>query len=215
MVAEATPTVFQVGFEQTGDIAQTRPALLARHQQPLQPHERTLAPLFEGGPLHLGGQLGIAGEAAHRKDRGGRVEVVARQLQQRLRRMGGLAELQAGVPHRVPQPFGHLAHRAVGSLVRMQQHDVDVAAGGERAARIATGGEQCPTGGQVAREVLEPRIGLLRQPTREPAPGQIGIADQLGADTLDSCGVDRPHETVRSPRCLIRRYGCAPGTRPW
>ena len=84
VVAQAPAAVLQVRLQQRGDRAEAGPPLLAGIQQALQPHVGTLAPLLQRRRVDAGGERGVPGEGAQQQDRGGRVQVVGRQLLQRL-----------------------------------------------------------------------------------------------------------------------------------
>ena len=191
VIAQSTATVFQVRLEQRRHVAQTGPPQLCRLVQPLQPDHRLAAPLLERVGLDLVGDALVACDAPEAQDGGGRLEVVTRQMQQRLRRVHTLTEFDAAVPQRVPQALGHLAHLRLGGLRRVDQNDVDIAARRQHPARVAAGGHQCPSCRQAVAEALEPGIDLLRQPSGEAPPREIRVSDQPGAPTSDHRPVDR------------------------
>ena len=140
--------VLQVGFQQRRHRAETLPTTAARLVQPLQPYERSLAPLLARPLLHGGHDVGRTSEASHIEHRGGGVEVVACQREHRLAGVRCGAEFEACIPERVPQCFGDATHGVVAHLRRVKQHHVDVTARCEHAARVAAGGHHRPAIGQ-------------------------------------------------------------------
>jgi hypothetical protein len=170
--------------------ARSSNGLRRRVVQALEPHHRLSSPLVEGVALEARRHGAVAGEAAHAQRRRRRLEVVGGERQQALRGVHERAQFHAAVPHRVPDRLGDLAHGGIADLRRVEQHHVDVAARAQHAARVATDGEEGPSRRQALGEALEPRIRLLRESAGESAPGEVGVADHLGARTTDHRCVD-------------------------
>ena len=213
VVAQAAPTILQIRLQQRCDVTEAFPPLAGRCRAIAAARRTACAATARGRP-----------RAARRREpwrrrwsarRGWTSPCRARRparCSSDLHRVRRRADLDAGVPQRVPERFGDVAHTCLGLLRRVQQHHVDVAAGREHTARIAAGGHQRPAVGQPYRKALEPRVGLLRQASGEAAAGQVGVADELGAHPLDGGGVDRLHR-IRSRPGRTRPCGCARASR--
>jgi hypothetical protein len=161
VVAQTAAPILQVGFQQRRHVAEASPAVACGDLQPLQPTERLLAPLLDGRLADIAHHRRVAGQAADAEQRGGSVQVVGSELTRRLRRVHRRAELQPGIPHRVPETLRDGLHVWRGGALRVQQHDVDVAARAQHAAGVPTRGSESPAGGQLAGQALEPGIHLL------------------------------------------------------
>ena len=168
----------------------------------------------------LGRQRGLAGQVAHGQQRRGRVEVVGGQPQRLLDRAHGVAELQLGVPDRVPELLADAGrHRA--ALV--EQHDVEVAGRSQlapartrrprrgRAVQACSGGgllEQRrpatrPSGRTAPRQNRAPRSGRVDQ---QRLPSGHGIRHPTALSGLQACGRP-PRSDPTRPRTAARRPG--------
>jgi hypothetical protein len=123
-VAQATPAVLEVRLEEERDLPRAEVTILDRPAQLAQPALRPLPPQRQGPGRQILAEAAVTGDHPGREQGGGRVEVVARQAERLLGGAHGVAELQALVPDRVPQP---LRHRADVPPTGVDQHHVDVA----------------------------------------------------------------------------------------
>ena len=130
-VAEPAVAVLQVGLEQVGDVAGLRPALDHPRAQGVEPAASVAAVLRQPLRRQAGAELVVAGERAGAEQRRRRVQVVGGEGQLLVERAHGVAELEPGVPQRVPQRRGDLVDAARPAVV--DEQDVDVALRGQLA----------------------------------------------------------------------------------
>ena len=108
-VAQPAVAVLEVGLEQVGDVAGLAPALDDLGAQGVEPAPAVAPPPRERPRVtSRGAELVVAGQRPGAEQRRRRVEVVGGQRQLVVERAHGVAELEAGVPQRVPQLLGQL-----------------------------------------------------------------------------------------------------------
>ena len=191
-IAQPAASILQVRFEQRAHLAGARPALLALGEQQAQPVQRTLAPLHarvDADGVHDGA---VAGERAHAEDGRRRDEVAAGELQQRLGGVGGRAELEPGVPERVPHVLGDALDLTSAGAGRVQQHDVEITAGTQRTPGVAADRHQRPPAWEHLAERGEPAVGLMGERARQRLAGERRVADQGESGGADRAGVRWP-----------------------
>ncbi len=139
-VAQATVPQLDVGPEGEGDLA----VLVMQAPHPLGQAERVGdgigAPLLGGGLRETATELFITDQVADVEERGGGIEIVARQLQQAFGNIDSLAELEALVPDRIPDTLDDVRRVDVGSV---HEHQVEVALGGHGTTSVAADRGQC------------------------------------------------------------------------
>jgi hypothetical protein len=157
-VAQATVALLQVGLEEKGDVAGRLPPLLHGRLE-----DGEIARPQLGSPGGLGlldeglGHLGLAPDHARIEEAEGNTGV-----------LGGGAEHLGGPPHRVVQvdplvPHGvpdAVGHRLDVAAPVVDEHDIEVAVGAERATPVAADGDQ----GEVAPALPGGPIGQSREP---------------------------------------------------
>ena len=124
-IAEAAATVLQIGFEEERDLAGVPLPVGDAGVEFGQPPLRALLPGRTTllGELH--GERRIAGEMPHRQHCSRGVEIVGGQFDGLLDRAHGMAELDALIPDRIPDPLGQLAD--IDAAV-VQQVEINIAA---------------------------------------------------------------------------------------
>jgi hypothetical protein len=188
-VAQAPPALLQVGLQEEGDLAGLGVALGHRVAQGGQPAGAGGPPLVAGPAGQLGGQVGVADEEPGVELGGGGVEVGAGQGDGLLDRAHRMAQLQATVPDRVPEPLGHLVDvAAVAAAAPVQQDQVEVAARAQLPAPVPAHGHQ-----------------------GQPVSGAAGGGEQAGEPVVGRLGVG-PAE-VEPPQRLVVAYGAEPVSR--
>ena len=139
-VAQPAVAVLEVRLEQERDVAGLGPALQHPRPQRVQPPAPVTTPARQALRGQPAGQLLVAGQVAGAQQRRRRVEVVAGQRQLVVVRAHGMAELQAGVPQRVPQGRRRLLD-ALG-LALVDEHHVDVAVRRQLTPAVAADGDE-------------------------------------------------------------------------
>ena len=176
-VAHAARGFLQIGLELEGDrsVLELPPAGVAHQSgQPLAGPAGPLLPGAAGKTLRQGR---VAGDVARREQRRGGVEILGGQLQCLGHGAHGVAQLQALVPDRIPQPAGHVGDIGA-ALVEKQQ--VQVALGAELGPSVATDGHQrdpVPGTAGVAEHVRQPLVHPPAVGTAEDGPHQGAIGD--------------------------------------
>ena len=182
-VADAAVAVLDVWFEDVGDLAGARLALANPRLQLTEPV--LAAPLPVGQPRfdHLGAELGVAGDVTGGEQRRRRVEVDLGKCQLLVDRAHGMAELEAGVPHRVPDRGRHLRDACRLALVDEQQ--VEVALRRQLAATEPANGQEGELGGPrvllagTLGERLDPRVRGGGQPPAEGAATECVVGERV------------------------------------
>ena len=126
-ITQATPTVFHVGLQQKGGITRPGMPVANRRAQLGQPLGRLLSPHRQRPLSQLVGECVIAGNVANGQHRRGRVQIRGGKVHGLTHRPHGVAQLEALVPHRVPQRLGNLGDLSGVGASRRDQHHVDVA----------------------------------------------------------------------------------------
>jgi hypothetical protein len=205
-VAQAAAPLLEVGLEEEGDLALLGMAGAHPPADVGQPALRALAPQGQGPLVQDGGQLAVAGQAPRREQRRGRVEIARGQGQRLAGGAHGVPELEAGVPHRVPDALGGGADVDAGLV---QEEHVDVAAGRQLAPAVAPDGQEGHAGGAagVGEQLGHPRVGDVAQlaAQRHAGPGGVGD-DGVAVGSEGGHGSGRP---VRGRRRRTRRCGSA------
>ena len=156
-VAETAAAFLEVGLERgrdlSGRLVPGGHGLHERRQDPL----RLLAPLGRAVDGKVGGERRITGEAPDTQERGGGREVVGGEREGFGHRSDGVADLQFGVPHRVPEPLGG----AEVDRTVVEEQEVEVALGCELATAMAAGGNERDAGPfteELVVELDDPRV---------------------------------------------------------
>jgi hypothetical protein len=161
VVAQTAAPILQVGFEQRRHVAEALPAQLCRDSAAAAANRTASCATARWPPADIAHHRRVAGEAADAQQRGGSVEVVARELS------SDFGVCTDGLSF---SPASHSGYQRLSAIactcgaaarLRVQQHDVDVAAGAQHAAGVPTRGSESPAGGQLAGQALEPGVGLL------------------------------------------------------
>ncbi len=180
-VTHAAPALLEVGLQQERHLAGPQVALTDPGGQGGQPALGPLVPLELGPAGQLVGQRPVAGQVAGLEQAGRRVEVVGRQGQRLLRGAHGVAELQPGVPDRVPEAVGQLAD--VGPAAVQQQH-VDVRLERQLAPAVAAHGHQGDAPGLSAldghrEQLVQPAVDLAGPHLAQIAADQRVVRGEL------------------------------------
>ena len=196
VVADPALAVLEVGLEQRRDLAGLRPALLARLAQRLQPRRRpSSATARSRRRAARRRRRPRPARHAHAQDRRRRLEVGRGERQQRLHRVRRRAELQAAVPHRVPQRARRRT-RTSASFARSGWRSTTSTSlpGREETAGVATGRDERPAARQRGAEQREPPVHLVGEPARELA-ARTGrcVRDQLCSRSPDEASVEDLH----------------------
>ena len=109
------------------------------------------------------------------------------------------AELHIGIPHRVPQRLGDRADVVRAGLLRMEQDDVDVAAGGQQSSGVSPRGDNGPSVRKTRTEGAEPAVHLIRQAPSQATSGKVAAADEVGARTFHERAVESSSHPPYSP----------------
>ena len=117
--------VLEVGLEEVGDVAGLGASLDHPRAQGVEPAAAVAAPPRRALRRQAGAELVVAGERAGAEQRRRRVEVVGGEGELLVERAHGVAELEPGVPQRVPQRRGQLVDATRPAVV--DEQDVDVA----------------------------------------------------------------------------------------
>ena len=230
-VAHAAPALLQVGLEQEGDLARPLVALAHAGRQGGEPALGPLAPLQLGLARQLVAERAVAGQVAGLEQTGGGVEVVGRQGQRLLHRAHRVAQLQPGVPDRVPVAVGQLAD--VGPAP-VQQQDVDVRLQRQLAPPVAAHGHQRDAPGIAALhrgdvQLLQPAVDLGGPRLAQLAPDQRVVGGELGPGIEDRHrwgrayrraraapqGERRGHTVFTKRRRPAHPCGCGGPAPPW
>ena len=139
-VAQPAVAVLEVRFQQIGDIARLGAALDDLRAQCIEPAAAVAAPARQAFGDEPGAELVVAGQGSGAEQRGGRVQVVGGQRQLVIERAQGVAELEPGIPERVPHGGGQLVEAT--RLAVVQQQDVDVTVRRKLLAAVATDGDE-------------------------------------------------------------------------
>ena len=147
-VAKSSPGLLQVGFQQEGDLSEPGMALGYRRLQVVKVASRPTGPLFQRCCGKLVGHRRVAGHRAGRQEARGRVQVLGGHLQELGQRPHLVAELQARIPERVPDPLGDLGHVQARPV---HEHHVDVTAGTLLPTAVSADRHEGGTRGRVGR----------------------------------------------------------------
>ncbi len=139
-VTQPAVTVFEVRLQQEGHVTGLLPALDHPGTQGVEPAASVAPPARAPLDDEAAGELGVPGDHPGAELGGGRVEVLVRSGQLLVERSNRVAQLQTGVPERVPQCGGELVD-AAGPPVVDEEH-VDVAVRGELLAAVAAHSDQ-------------------------------------------------------------------------
>ena len=184
-VAQPAVAVLEVGLEQERDVAGLGAPLDHLRAQRVEPAPAVAAPAGEPLGGQPGRQLLVAREVTGAQRGGRRVEVVAGEAELVVERAHGVAELQTGVPERVPERRRRLVDAP--DLAVVEEEHVDVALRGELAAAVATDGDEghrrtLPTrrdaGRGVAPQRTEHVVGRARQRSAQRPTSERRVGDQ-------------------------------------
>ena len=186
-VAQAAVTVFEVGLEQERDVTCLLSALDHAGTQGVEPAASIAAPARVPLGEEPAGEPVVPGDRPGAELRGGRVEVCVGAGQLLIERSNRVAELQAGVPQRVPERRGELLD--AGRPPVMDEEDVDVAVRGELVAAVAAhrdeGHGPLAASGKAGLGIGEERsqevVGGARHCGGEVSPTDRAVGDQLVA----------------------------------
>ncbi len=161
-VTQTAPSLLEIGFDLERDIAHVG---VAPRDLPRQLRHQVLAlllPELRHRAVEAVEQSLVADDQPGLQERGRLVELVGGQLGRLLRREHAVAELEAAVPHRIPELLGDRGD--VGALV-VEKDDVEVAVGPQVTAAVAAHRDQGETaliGDPFLEQVGEPRVGGRR-----------------------------------------------------
>ena len=213
-VAEPAVAVLEVGLEEEGDIAGLGPSLDHLRAQGVEPAPTVAAPAGAALRRQPGRQLLVAGQVADAQRRRRRVEVVAGEGELVVERPHGMAELEPGVPQRVPQRRRRLADPA--DLAVVDEEHVDVALRRQLATAVAADGDEghrraLAPGGDAGRRLSPQRAEhLVGRPGEGPA--QRPPRERRVGDERVACRVDGRSRARRSHPC---RVGHGPAAVSW
>jgi hypothetical protein len=179
-VAQAAPTVLQVGLEQERHLAGRAMTLLDDHGEVAEPSARVLAPLPHRLVAQLIGEAVLAGEVAHVEERRRDGEVVTRQTTGLLHGAHRVAQLQPGIPDRVPERLGHGVHAATAVV---EQQQIEIAARRQLAPPVPADGYEGDglirgLGGDGV-EALEPGVGDAGEGSAQRCAREGTVGQQL------------------------------------
>jgi hypothetical protein len=187
-VAKAAAPLLEVGLEEEGDLARLGRPLGHPTGQNREPPAGVGPPAPERPLEHRGHHGGVAGHQPDRQGGGGGVEVAVGQGQGLPRRAHGVAQLHAGVPHRVPEPVGHGGHAVPAGLVEEPQ--VEVAARRQLAPAVAANGHEGETAvrspGGLREALGQPAVGHGGQRPAQRPPPQRGVGDDRRPDLAET-----------------------------
>jgi hypothetical protein len=176
------PTVLQVGLEQERHLAEVLVPLLHPVVELREEPLRTGPPLPEPPLGELVGERPVAADVAQSEQRGRGLEIVGRQLRDLVDRADAVSELEALVPHGVPEALADGPRVDVGT---MEQHDVEVRLRGQLPPGQPAGSDECHplvlhSLGEEGGRPAEQAVGQRRRQRHAPqgAVGQHVISAQ-------------------------------------
>ena len=209
-VAQPSPAVLEVGLEEEGNLAGALVPIGNPESKVVEPALRALLPLRQCPGSKVVSEGLVAREVAHVEQRRCCVEVAARQRERLANGTHAVAQLQPGVPDRIPEPIGHV--RDVTAVV-VQQHDVDVAVRTQLRTRGRRPGARSPLpetdapsmrrGGRCGPDTTPDRSARCRPAAprgRAPRPDDMGK------------GLETPRGRRRRARPCARARCCRPVT---
>ena len=207
-VAETAVTVLQIGLEEVGDVAGRDPPFDHPRAEGIEPATAVAAVLRRPLRRQPGAELVVAGERAGAEQRRRRVQVLGGEGELLVERAHGVAELEPGVPQRVPERGGDLVD-AAGPPVVDEQH-VDVALRGQLLAPVPADGDE--RDGRPAPPRHDPRRSLGEQPAQQlvgrvrQCTAQLPAAERAVGDQRVPLGGRRRRHPRRVGPIVI---GCA------
>ena len=156
----------------------------------------------------------VAGDEAQIDEAGEDVDLGGRERERLLRRADRVTEDEAGVPERVPQLLGGSGDRAAGRAPAVQEHEVEVGAGTQLAARVRTERDdrEPPDVREAADDVAARRVERVR----ERGTVRLALQARVGVDP-GPCRSERSGgrgSVSRGRPGLPRRCGCGTPPRP-
>ena len=185
-VAQSSVRLLEVGLEEEGDRSVAVVTLGDGGGQDRQPAAGALSPeLVDPVPYGLG-DSGVASDEAGVEQSEGRPQAVFGHRHHLLGSADAVVEVDALVPHGVPEGVGDRPHLASPVV---QEDDVEVAAGRQLSPSVAAGGQQgqavVASFRRAAQQVGQPVVGLGRVGPTELAARQSRLGEQRGASGLE------------------------------
>ena len=187
-VAQPAVAVLEIGLQQVGDVAGLLAPLDDARPQRVEPAPAVLAPAHPALGDQPAGELVVAGQGTGAEQRRRRLEVVGGEGEVVVDGPHGVAELEAGVPERIPQRRRQLLDARRPLLVH--QDHVDVAERRQLPAPVAADGEQrhrplapppLGLGAGLVEQARQELVHVRGQRLAQRTTAQRAIGDQLVA----------------------------------